>query len=98
MGDLVLRCLHSRAIALAEGTEQDMAAELHRRKCQPRHTPPGSPHAPAKRTRMSPIGQPLMLMELLGRRKQDVARRILEREWQAGCSAELQAGELVSWS
>ncbi|WP_315858941.1 MULTISPECIES: HIT domain-containing protein [unclassified Cyanobium] len=41
----------------------------------------------AKQMRMSPIDQPLMLMELLGRRSpapaQDVARRILGRAWRA---------------
>jgi hypothetical protein len=42
----------------------------------------------AKRMRMSPIDQPLMLLELLGRRSQapaqDVARRILGSAWWAG--------------
>jgi len=33
---------------------------------------------------MSPIDQPLMLMELLGRHTQDVARRILASAWWAG--------------
>jgi hypothetical protein len=44
----------------------------------------------AERMRMSPIYQPLMLMELLGRRSpapaRDVARRILGSAWWAGCS------------
>ncbi len=44
----------------------------------------------AKHMRMSPIDQPLMLMELLGRRSpapaQDVARRILGSGWWARCS------------
>jgi hypothetical protein len=44
----------------------------------------------AERMRMSHIYQPLMLMELLGRRSpasaQDVARRILGSAWWAGCS------------
>jgi len=44
----------------------------------------------AKRMRMSPIDQPLMLMELLGRRSpapaQDIARRILGSGWWARCS------------
>ncbi len=44
----------------------------------------------AERMRMSPIDQPLMLMELLGRRSpapaQDVARRILDSGWWARCS------------
>ena len=44
----------------------------------------------AKQMRMSHIYQPLMLMELLGRRSpaqaQDVARRILGSAWWAGCS------------
>ncbi len=44
----------------------------------------------AKRMRMSPIDQPLMLMELLGRRSpapaQDIARRILGNGWWAACS------------
>ncbi len=42
----------------------------------------------AERMRMSPINQPLMLLELLGRRSpapaQDVARRILGSAWWAG--------------
>jgi hypothetical protein len=45
----------------------------------------------ANRMRMSPIDQPLMLKELLGRRSpapaQDIARRILGSAWWAGCSA-----------
>ncbi|WP_216904939.1 hypothetical protein [Synechococcus sp. CCY 9618] len=49
----------------------------------------------AERMRMSPIDQPLMLMELLGRRSpapaQDVARRILGSAWWAGCSSERSA-------
>lgn len=44
----------------------------------------------AQRMRMSHIYQPLMLMELLGRRSpapaQDIARRILDSGWWAGCS------------
>ncbi len=44
----------------------------------------------AERMRMSHIYQPLMLMELLGRRSpapaQDVARRILGSAWWARCS------------
>ncbi|MEA5414552.1 hypothetical protein [Synechococcus sp. BA-132 BA5] len=44
----------------------------------------------AKRMRMSPIDQPLMLLELLSRRSpapaQDVAQRILGSAWWAGCS------------
>jgi hypothetical protein len=44
----------------------------------------------AQRMRMSPIDQPLMLMELLGRRSpapaQDIARRILGNGWWAACS------------
>jgi hypothetical protein len=44
----------------------------------------------AERMRMSHIYQPLMLMELLGRRSpapaQDVARRILGNGWWARCS------------
>ena len=42
----------------------------------------------AKRMRMNHIDQPLMLMELLGRRspapEQDVAKRILGSAWWAG--------------
>ena len=57
----------------------------------------------AERMRMSPIDQPLMLMELLGRRSpapaQDVARRILGSAWWARCSPErhhpLRAGHLA---
>ncbi|MEA5391807.1 hypothetical protein VB738_11125 [Cyanobium gracile UHCC 0139] len=45
-------------------------------------------HSIAKRMRMSPIDQPLMLLELPGLRSpapaQDVARRILESAWWAG--------------
>ena len=48
-------------------------------------------HTIAKRMRMSPIDQPLMLMELLGRSSpapaQDLARRILGSAWWARCSA-----------
>jgi len=44
----------------------------------------------AERMRMSHIYQPLMLMELLGRRSpapaHDVARRILGNAWWARCS------------
>jgi hypothetical protein len=44
----------------------------------------------AERMRMSHIFQPLMLLELLGRRSpapaQDVARRILGSAWLAECS------------
>jgi len=44
----------------------------------------------AERMRMSHIYQPLMLMELLGRRSpapaEDIARRILGNGWWAGCS------------
>ncbi len=44
----------------------------------------------AQRMRMSHIDQPLMLMELLGRRSpapaQDIARLILENGWWAACS------------
>jgi hypothetical protein len=44
----------------------------------------------AVRMRMSPIDQPLMLLELLGRSSpapaQDVARRILGSGWWARCS------------
>ncbi len=44
----------------------------------------------AKRMRMSPIIQPLMLMELLGHRSpapaRDIARRILPNGWWAACS------------
>ena len=44
----------------------------------------------AERMRMSHIYQPLMLLELLGRRSpvpaQDVARRILGSAWLAKCS------------
>ena len=44
----------------------------------------------AERMRMSHIYQPLMLMELLGRRSpapaQDIARRILGNGWWAACS------------
>jgi hypothetical protein len=44
----------------------------------------------AKQMRMRPIDQPLMLLELLGRRSpapaQDVARRILGSRWWARCS------------
>ena len=38
----------------------------------------------AERMRMGHIYQPLMLMELLGRHTQDVARRILGSAWWAG--------------
>jgi hypothetical protein len=57
-----------------------MAARLLLCQCHPRLTQPGFPHAPApsaiyerlrkyiaKQMRMSPIDQPLMLLELLGR-------------------------------
>jgi hypothetical protein len=54
------------AIALAEGTEQDMAAELLLNQCHPRNPPPASPHPHAKCMRMSHVYQPLMLMQLLG--------------------------------
>jgi hypothetical protein len=44
----------------------------------------------AQRMRMSPIDQPLMLMELLGRRSpapaEDIARRILGNGWWAASS------------
>jgi hypothetical protein len=44
----------------------------------------------AERMHMSPIDQPLMLIELLGRRSpapaQDIARRILPNGWWAACS------------
>ncbi len=47
-------------------------------------------HTIAERMRMSNIDQPLMLMELLGRRRpapaQDIARRILDNGWWAACS------------
>jgi hypothetical protein len=47
-------------------------------------------HYIVERMCMSHVYQPLMLMELLGRRSpapaQDVARRILGRAWWAGCS------------
>jgi len=45
---------------------------------------PPPPSATYERMRMSPIDQPLMLMELLGRHTQDVARRILASAWWAG--------------
>ncbi|WP_254947823.1 hypothetical protein [Cyanobium sp. N.Huapi 1H5] len=70
-------------------------------QCHPRHTRQDSPKPPApsatyerlretiaKRMRMSPIDQPLMLMELLARRSpaptQVVVRRILGSAWWAG--------------
>ncbi|TWB89786.1 hypothetical protein FB106_112106 [Synechococcus sp. Ace-Pa] len=72
----MVRCLHNSSSGLVEGACKGMA--------------PGRGFSPtyerlgdylAGRMRMSPIDQPLMLMELLGRRSpapaQDIARRIL---------------------